>query len=692
MTQRLRRYSGAVAAIGSLLTLGALAPAASAAPTWLAPADLTPASDSVVANNAFPAVPVTAAGADAQGNVVAAWGRKTASGSVIEVAERPAGGSFTVTPLQNGPELAGDTALAVNASGAAVLAWTRQTADMKVWVSRRPAGGHFGAPVVIGSAAGADALSPEVDINDGGDIIVVWRQNIGGETIFAAYRPAGGDFSAAQPVSTTDTWNQEPVVALANDGKATIVWSHWNGSLNIGKARVRAADGTLGTQRDLSGSQPTGGAVYPDVDVDAAGNAVAVWSHCRAPCSDISNGPFDVEGASRLAAADTWAPFAPFGTGPAPYGNLDPQVAVDKAGNAVAVWIAPNRSVQSASRAAGGGFGTPQTGISAPFAEGIRLAMDSQGNAVALWVRRDGAGGSGFLGACPCRIEAAAKPVGGVFGAVQTISSDLDSHAASLGVDGQGNALAVWAFDDPALPEGTDTVVQAAGYDAAPPTLPAPSVPATAFVGDAVSFSAAPIDVWSSASVGWEFGDGQTGAGTSLSHVFGSPGVFSVKATATDTVGNSASKSSTISVSAKPVKRLITGVTNSWAAFKQYTTVIKLAATGVPAGGTVTITCGAKASASRAVISKAGKGCPFKSKTIKSAKGGKVDLVKLFNRKKKGSKKRKIARLQVKTKVEIKVTEPNAIGSFSLFTIRSGKNPSRVNGCLAANTNLKTAC
>lgn len=104
MTQRLRRYSGAVAVIGSLFALGALAPVASAAPTWLAPTDLTPASDSVVANNAFPAVPVTAAGADAQGNVVAAWGRSTASGSVIEVAERPAGGSFTVTPLQNGTE------------------------------------------------------------------------------------------------------------------------------------------------------------------------------------------------------------------------------------------------------------------------------------------------------------------------------------------------------------------------------------------------------------------------------------------------------------------------------------------------------------------------------------------------------------------------------------------------------------
>jgi hypothetical protein len=168
--------------------------------------------------------------------------------------------------------------------------------------------------------------------------------------------------------------------------------------------------------------------------------------------------------------------------------------------------------------------------------------------------------------------------------------------------------------------------------------------------------------------------------------------VFSVKATATDTVGNSASKSSTVTVSAKPVKRLNPRVTNRWAPFKKYTTVVKLAATGVPAGGTVTITCGAKASASRAVISKAGKGCPFKSKTIKSAKGGKVNLVKLFNRKKKGSKKKKIAKLQVNTKVEIKITEPNAIGSSSVFTIRAGKNPSRVNSCLAANTNLKTAC
>ena len=71
-----------------------------------------------------------------------------------------------------------------------------------------------------------------------------------------------------------------------------------------------------------------------------------------------------------------------------------PQVAVDPASNMVAVWVRSEGGkdiVQATSRPAGGGWG-PAVPLSAPGenAEAPRVAVDSAGNAVAVWTRFNG--------------------------------------------------------------------------------------------------------------------------------------------------------------------------------------------------------------------------------------------------------------------------------------------------------------
>jgi PKD domain-containing protein len=56
-----------------------------------------------------------------------------------------------------------------------------------------------------------------------------------------------------------------------------------------------------------------------------------------------------------------------------------------------------------------------------------------------------------------------------------------------------------------------------------------------------VSLSATASDVWSAFSTGWDFGDGATGAGGSVTHAYAKAGDYTARVTSTDSVGNASS-------------------------------------------------------------------------------------------------------------------------------------------------------
>ena len=454
---------------------------------------------------------------------------------------------------------------------------------------------------------------PATAINDAGAAMVVWRLGVTvagtyTETIYGAYRTPGGSFNTA-PISSGDTWNQSPRVVLDPSGKATIVWSYWNGggsgsANNFARVRVRAPDGTLGTQRDLSAGAPTGYPMFATVGVDGAGNAVSVWSQWDGT-------KFNVTGATRSAASDAWNSLPAFGqSAGASYGN-EPQVAVDPAGDAVALWRAADGTIAASGRAAGGSFGTAQTGISQPAATNPHIVLDANGRAIAVWQRSDGDGS---------RIEAAARPPGGAFGAVRTLSGATTAGAPVLSLDGLGNALAVWPYTDEQRHAYAVRGLRRVG------ALDRDRRSGHGHGGHRRSASPrGAFDVWSPVSVSWAFDDGATASGPAASHAFGA-GNHSVTATATNAVGGTATTSRGVAIATPPTPPAPTPTPKApakpaagWKVKGATLTLTKLTISRLPKGWSASLRC-------------TGKRCPFKAKALKNkkVKRGTLDALKLL--------------------------------------------------------------
>ena len=242
----------------------------------------------------------------------------------------------------------------------------------------------------------------------------------------------------------------------------------------------------------------------------------------------------------RSAASGIWQ--APIDLSVAGQDAESPEVALDPQGNAVAVWERFNGTnfiVQGAVRpAASGVWQTPlDLSVAGQSAELPKVALDPQGNAVAVWQRFNGTDEI---------IQGAVRPAGsGVWQAPIDLSvAGQDAFEPQVTVDPQGNAVAVWERSN-----GTNEIIQGAGYDAAGPLLSALSIPTTGTAGQPLSFSVSPLDVWSTlGTTSWSFGDGASANGTSVTHVYATAGSYHVTLTSADVLGSTTGSSSTIAI------------------------------------------------------------------------------------------------------------------------------------------------
>jgi hypothetical protein len=169
-----------------------------------------------------------------------------------------------------------------------------------------------------------------------------------------------------------------------------------------------------------------------------------------------------------------------------------------------------------------------------------QAAVDPSGNSVAVWYRSNG---PNFV------IQAATRAAGGTWRAPVDLSvAGQNAFSPQVAVDPAGDAVTVWDRFN-----GANFIVQSAGYDAAGPQLRSLSIPTSGVVGQSLSFSISPFDVWSApGTTAWTFGDGAGGSGTSLSHAYAAPGTYKVAVTGSDVLGNTSSASGVVSISPAP--------------------------------------------------------------------------------------------------------------------------------------------
>jgi len=544
--------TGLIGCVAALLWLIA-ASSAHAAPTWLPAFDL-----------GFPATQVVMA---SDGTTVYA-GRPFVGGSYrVTVRVRPPGGPLGsvqyLSPDGGSPQ---GFALATGGDGRVVVAWVEGGSPGIVETAVLPAGGvSFGDPEAMPTTAGESPGGNVATAVDGaGDVLLLWgaRGTSGSPPpVYLRFgeRPASGSTPTTQLVDSYGGLGPNESVSMqylnvgaADDGSAVLAWmrsysnSNSDASSDTVFARLRTPGQPFGATSTIDSASVVGPSTYPQSFIGSLSAAMTHGGHVGVTWSKsvtASSGAAQTwtigfkEGDANAGLSATADATPGFGGSP-----FEPTVALGPDGR-VAIAALANVSgtvrPQVALRPPGGVFGIVQNlAPTGPAAVGLDIAAGASGELNAVWV-------TGSLGSLA--ISAAAAEPGGTFAAGSTLASNLAGvNIPDVSVGPKGDGVAAWS---------TTTAGGAAGFDHSPPSFPAPAFPASATVGVPAAFSVgAPNDIWGPiASITWDFGDGATADGTSVSHTYAAPGSPTAKLVVTDAAGNAASATSAVPVVAGAV-------------------------------------------------------------------------------------------------------------------------------------------
>lgn len=328
--------------------------------------------------------------------------------------------------------------IAIDADGNAIAVWYQfDGALFNVWSNRFTPDSGWGTPELIETSNDSPAIDPQIAMDAGGNAVAVWMQFDGTRYNLQANRfTSSSGWGIAQLIETDNAGEAvEPRMAMNANGDAIVVWYQFDGTrYNIWANRFTSASGW-----DIAQLIETddGDAGYPQIAIDANGNAIAVWHQYDGAHNNIWSSRFTSStgwSAAQLVETDN--------TGDA----YDPQIAIDAGGNAIAVWrqydgthfnIWANRFTPAAE------WGTAQLieTDNAGDASRPRIALDSSGNAIAVWAQSDSVHQNIWAGRF--------LPETG-WGTAQLIETDNagDADLPRIVIDASGNAIAIWSQSD----------------------------------------------------------------------------------------------------------------------------------------------------------------------------------------------------------------------------------------------------
>lgn len=212
-----------------------------------------------------------------------------------KVATMPAGKSFGTpvnldqfSSLGYGNLGSKNLALAVGSEGTTVVAWRAGPGGSHIEAAVRPKGGSFSTAASLSTDDPVFSVSePDVSVASNGTATVVWSKtdaNTNETVVQSAIRPAGGSFGSSEDLSqpsieTVDleVGPQNPQVTNDRDGSTTVVWSRFDGTVNMIQASTRPDGGSFGTPTEISAATPNEGNFDPQIAVGSDGSAVIVW-------------------------------------------------------------------------------------------------------------------------------------------------------------------------------------------------------------------------------------------------------------------------------------------------------------------------------------------------------------------------------------------------------------------------------
>jgi hypothetical protein len=301
----------------------------------------------------------------------------------------------------------------------------------------------WSAPVPISSAG--DIGYVQFAANPRGDAIAVWGRLTGPENppavvptyaIETAFRPAGGVWEPPVVVGTAhgvcDRGGCEhfPVVAVGIGTRGEAV-AMW-GSWVSGVLVTEMASRTAGGSWQRATAFGRGGGSGMQVALDRGGNATAIWIGGR------------TGQAVRVAFKPVGRPWrrpVTIGAG----NGFGAQLALDARGDAIAVWCQTlshhsGLLLRSAFRPAGGSWRRPVTiGRRQDLSVGPHIAVDPRGDAIAAW-----AGYERTNQCCATVVRSAFRPAGGRWRGQVTLERNNYTGGVQVALGKRGDATAVW--------------------------------------------------------------------------------------------------------------------------------------------------------------------------------------------------------------------------------------------------------
>jgi PKD repeat protein len=222
-----------------------------------APVSLSPGGESATA----PRVAI-----DDAGDATVVWDRNNGGHELVEESTRPAAtGNFSkAAVLSNEAESAIQPFVAMNAEGDTAVTWAASNgAAHVVQVAMRPAGGTFDKAVSVSTEA-ANAAFPQVALDGRGDPGVVWTLEFGGDLIVQyAAGTSLGTFPTVQDLAF-ESW----APSIAEDPAGDTLVSYGNSLSYSAFAIVRPAGGRFGEPQEVS---PAEQIVSPEGNSDEQG-------------------------------------------------------------------------------------------------------------------------------------------------------------------------------------------------------------------------------------------------------------------------------------------------------------------------------------------------------------------------------------------------------------------------------------
>jgi hypothetical protein len=329
--------------------------------------------------------------------------------------------------------------IAMDGDGHAIAVWRQYDGSrFYIWASYFDGFGWGTAEMIEEDDTGS-ANSPQIAMDGDGNAIAVWSQHDGLRyNIWANYFD-GSDWGTAELIETKSTGSAEsPQIAMDDDGHAIAVWELNESTRNIWGNYFDGSDWGTAT---LIETDDTGNARSPQISMNGAGYAIVVWSQNDGFRYNIWANYFDGTNWSIPEIIDS------NNIGSA----YSPQIAMNHAGDAAAVWEqydgfrynawANNFNLyEGEDEVAEWNVGTAIETSSTGDAESPQVAVDSHGNAIAVWAQYDG-----------FRYNVWANYFDGTtWGTAELIETldDGSAYSPQIAVDGNGNFIAVWAQYD----------------------------------------------------------------------------------------------------------------------------------------------------------------------------------------------------------------------------------------------------